>query len=250
MMLSKEADQFIIELRMYLLSKGKKEEEIAEITAELEDHLLVAEAEGKGIKDIIGSSPREYMKSIGKEMGFDARQFMTLAPMTVLLVVAFSCFTPALMGEFSLSKVGIWGLGIVSALSFILYGFLLVRVLPKFFHSKWFFVIVGAAYIITTGIFLAVHFLEQDPFFIASPMQNNLIVIGCIIVFITWAFYSKSWITIIVPIFLSWGPLALRFTPEHINEDPVYITIAIVIFTLITTSIIYFVYRKNKKKKA
>ena len=80
-MLSKQADQFMIELRMYLMSKGKNDKEIIEVIDELNDHLLQAEAEGKSIKDITGESPRAYMKSIGQEMGFDARQFLSLAPL-------------------------------------------------------------------------------------------------------------------------------------------------------------------------
>lgn len=81
-MLSNKSEEFIIELRMYLMSKGKNDDEIKEVTQELEDHLQQAEAEGKSVEHITGESPREYMKSIGKEMGFDFRQIATLAPMT------------------------------------------------------------------------------------------------------------------------------------------------------------------------
>ena len=108
-MLSKQADQFMIELRMYLMSKGKNDKEINEVIDELNDHLLQAEAEGKSIKDITGESPRAYMKSIGQEMGFDVRQFLSLVPFTALLIIAYLCFTPAILGDFSLSKMGVWG---------------------------------------------------------------------------------------------------------------------------------------------
>ncbi|GGN64880.1 DUF1129 family protein [Oceanobacillus indicireducens] len=248
-MLSKEAEQFIIELRMYLLSKGKNEKEMDEIIVELEDHLVQAEAEGKSVKDITGDSPREYMKSIGEELGFDARQFIILAPMSVLLILAFLMFTPALWGDFKLSKIGLWGMGIATVLSFALYGFLFVKVLPRFFHSKGFYIITGLTYLIVFGIFIIVEFLDKNPFFIATPMQNNLIVIGCIIVFIIWAFYAKTWITILVPFFMSWGPIADRLIPAHMNENPFFITLAITLFVIITAAVMYFIYRSSKKKE-
>jgi DNA-binding ferritin-like protein (Dps family) len=248
-MLSKEADQFMLELRMYLMSKGKNEQEINEITAELEDHLLQAEAEGKSIKDVTGDSPREYMKSIGQEMGFDAKEVMKLIPMTILLLAAFMSFTSALRGDFTLSKISVWGSAIVIVLGILLYGFLLLRVLPKVFYSKWFYVILIGAFILMTGFFLVVELLDRDPFFIATPLQNNLIVIGCLIVFIVWAFYAKTWVTILIPFFLSWAPLAERFIPAEINEDPFFITITAVVIgliALIIMAIFYFNYRKRR----
>ncbi|MCF3943765.1 DUF1129 family protein [Oceanobacillus alkalisoli] len=247
--LSKEAERFIIELRMYLLSKGKNEKEMDEIIVELEDHLIQAETEGKSVKDVTGDSPREYMKSIGEELGFDARQFIILAPMSALLILAFLLFTPALWGDFTLSKVGLWGMGIATVLSFTLYGFLFVKVLPRFFHSKGFYLIAGLAYLLVFGIFIIVEILDKNPFFIATPMQNNLIVISCITIFIIWAIYAKSWITIIVPFFMSWGPIADRFIPAHINEDPVFITLTIFLFVTITVAVIYFIYRSSKRKE-
>jgi uncharacterized membrane-anchored protein len=45
-MVPKKAEQFLVELRFYLMSKGKNDQEINEITEELEVHLMEAEAEG------------------------------------------------------------------------------------------------------------------------------------------------------------------------------------------------------------
>lgn len=247
-MLSQQADQFIIELRMYLMSKGKNDTEINEVIDELSDHILQAEAEGKSMKDITGVSPRAYMKSIGQEMGFDARQLISLIPFTALLVMAYFCFTPAILGEFSLSKIGIWGAIAGTILSFVLYGFLFVRVLPKVFYSKWFYIIVGIAYLLLSGFFVLVFLFDNDPFFVATPLQNNFILIGCIAVFIIFSLYAKSWISIIIPLFMSLGPLTSRFIPKDINEDPFYMTLAVIICILITIVILYFLFRKGKQK--
>jgi hypothetical protein len=251
-MLSKEAERFVLELKMYLMGKGKNDDEISDVVEELEDHLLQAEADGKDIKDITGDSPREYMKSIGEEMGFDTKGFLVLAPMTALLILAFLTFPSALRGDFTLTETGVWLTLIATVFSLAIFGILFFRVLPKLFHSKLFYVLYGLAYLIVLGIFVVVEFMKDEPFFVATPMQNNLIAIGAILVFIVWAFYSKTWITIFVPFFLSWEPLATRFIPDHINEDPFYITIAWISFAviiLLAAITIFFVYRKRKQNR-
>lgn len=247
-MLSKQANQFIIELKMYLMSKGKNDQEINVVIDELSDHLLQAEAAGKNINAIVGGSPRAYMKSIGQEMGFDIKEFLILTPMTALLLMAYFCFAPAILGEFSLSKLGLLGVTIGGILSLILYGFLLVRVLPKMFYSKWFYLIVGLTYVLLTGFFVLVYLFDKEPFFIATPLQNNLILIGCLLIFIIWALYSKTWISIVIPIFISFGPIAKRFIPENINENPFYITLAIIFGALCLIILFYFLFKNEKEK--
>lgn len=247
-MLSEQANQFIIELKMYLMSKGKNDQEINVVIDELSDHLLQAEAAGKNIKDIIGSSPRAYMKSIGQEMGFDIKAFLILTPMTALLLTAYICFAPAILGEFSLSKLGVFGAIFGGILSLTLYGFLLVRVLPKMFYSKWFYLIVGLTYILLTGFFVLVYLFDKEPFFIATPLQNNLILIGCIVIFIISAIYSKTWISIVIPVFISFGPIAERFIPKNMNEDPFYITLTTIFGVLFLLTVLYFLFKYGKKK--
>lgn len=249
-MLPNKSEQFIIELRMYLMSKGKNDKEINEITEELEDHLKQAEAEGKSVEHITGQSPREYMKSIGREMAFDFRQMAGLAPMTALLVISYFSFAPAIGGTFSISKLGI-GISIFTViLSFAVYGFLLVNVLPKFFHSKWFYGVIAITYTLLTGLFVVIFLWESkstsEPFFVATSLQNNLILALCIVIFIIFAIYSRTWFTILIPFFLSWGPIANRFIPESVNEDPTLITITIILVVLITIDGSVFLFRKKR----
>ena len=71
MKLSKEAETFVENLYLYLLTTGKKEKEIKEIVEELTDHLQEAEANGKNISEITGDSPKAYMESLAKEMQTD-----------------------------------------------------------------------------------------------------------------------------------------------------------------------------------
>lgn len=57
-MLSMKSEQFLVELRMYLLQRGKKDEDINGIVEELEVHLIEAENKGKSVDTIIGKKPK------------------------------------------------------------------------------------------------------------------------------------------------------------------------------------------------
>lgn len=67
-MLSKEAERFLTEFRLEMMARGKQDEAIDDMEAELEDHLIQAEQDGKSIDDITGGSVKEYIKNISGEM--------------------------------------------------------------------------------------------------------------------------------------------------------------------------------------
>lgn len=67
-MLSEEAERFLREFRLEMMARGKKDESINDMEAELEDHLIQAEQDGKSIEIITGGSAKEYLKSISGEM--------------------------------------------------------------------------------------------------------------------------------------------------------------------------------------
>jgi hypothetical protein len=250
-MLSKESEQFLIELRLYLISKGKKDKEIDEIVEELEVHLLEAEAEGKDVTHIIGGSPKQYMKSIGESMTTDYRQISVLIPMMVLLLASYFSIGPAIEGTFSLSVGAIWIALIAGFLGMFIYSFLLFKVLPKFLQSKWGLIFTMLTFFIVTGLGVVILFWYKkqgfENIYVATPLQNNLIVICCIVIFAASAIYTKSWMTIFIPIFISLGPLANRFIPEDINNNPTYIFYTILLVASMTALIIFLISRRAKK---
>jgi uncharacterized membrane-anchored protein len=249
-MLSKKSEQFLTELRLFLISKGKNDNEINEITEELEVHLLEAEAAGKDVSHIIGESPKQYMKSIGESMKTDFRQLAVLVPMAVLLLAAYISLGPAIEGKFSLSFSIIWIAISTGILSLIISGLLLFKVLPKFFHSKWGYILTIGTFLLMTGldVIITLWFKKQgfEPSFIATPFQNNLIIVICIVIFITSAIYTKTWFTIIIPMFISLGPLANRFIPDEINKNPTYILYTILLLGI--SALVIFLFIKKKKK--
>lgn len=252
-MLSKESEQFLVELRLYLISKGKNDKEINEITEELEVHLMEAESEGKDVTHIIGESPKQYMKSIGESMKTDYRQMVGLIPMMILLLAAYFSIGPAIEGKFSLSKGILLIVFIAGLIGMMIYGVLLFKVLPKFFQSKWGYVLtIGTSFLVTgLGVVVLLWYKEQHfkSIYIATPFQNILIIVICMVIFIASALYTKTWFTILIPLLISIGPLANRLIPEEINKNPTYIFYTILLLVGMIAFIIFFMLRKRKNLK-
>ncbi|HBI04638.1 MAG TPA: NADH dehydrogenase subunit [Paenibacillaceae bacterium] len=251
-MLSQKAEQFLIELRMYLIQRGKKDQDIQEIIDELEAHLIEAEQNGKNIDDIIGKSPKQYMKSIGESLPFDKKQMFTLVPMSILLVLAILSYSPAIYGEFSLSKNMLFFGSIMVVLSFALFSVFLFKGAPKLVKSLvWLIVLNIAVSLFVAGVWVAFYFWLQDQpdtlLFTATETQNYMIVAACVIIFIAFSIYSKSWIIIFMALSFSIAPIGNRFIPEEINKDPFFITIAGILGSIITIVILVFLFKRANK---
>jgi len=251
-MLSNKAEQFLIELRLYLIQNGKSDNDIQAIVEELEDHLIEAEKEGKSIESIIGENPKQYMKSIGQELPIDKSGLLVLIPASILVILAYMSFIPALEGTFRLSlNLVLWG-SLLVIISLLLYAFALFKGVPKFFHStKLLYIFIYSTSIIVSGGWVAFLFWmnsqPETPLFVATKSQNVIIALVCVLIFSLYAIYTKSWITIIVAFIISIGPVLGRVLPKEINEDPFYITLTIIVIVLISLLFGLYFYRKYRK---
>ncbi|WP_353948668.1 hypothetical protein ABNN70_02525 [Sporolactobacillus sp. Y61] len=129
--LSEESREFLKNLRLYLLSSGKKETEIEDIVGELEDHLSEAEKDGKSVEMIIGRTPKAYMDQLAGEMSFDPRNLLVYGPMILLGVICFDILNKAADGIFSWSLLEITGNLLITLL-----GLILIILLFKYVASR------------------------------------------------------------------------------------------------------------------
>ncbi|MES1036331.1 HAAS domain-containing protein [Bacillus pumilus] len=67
-MVSKETRHVLLELKLYLISKGKNQDEIDELMDELTTHAVEAEKDGKTGEALFGGNPRGYADELEKEM--------------------------------------------------------------------------------------------------------------------------------------------------------------------------------------
>ncbi|MGN1401989.1 MAG: NADH dehydrogenase subunit [Bacillus sp. (in: firmicutes)] len=250
-MLSKKAERFLVELRLYLIRNGKSDREIDRITKELEAHLIEAEQNGKNIHKVIGKNPRQYMKSIGEEMPMDKKGLLTLIPMTILLILAFLSFSPALEGEFTLSKnILLYG-SLMVVLSLLVYTLFLFKIVPQTFQKDAYlytaFGLISA--IVIGGWVLFLLWMKKQPdtiLFTATSMENYLIAGVCVLIFIAFAIYAKSWFIVIIAALMAIGPVGEKLIPEQINHNPVYIVIAAILCAILLICFFYFMNKKLK----
>ncbi|WP_361920389.1 hypothetical protein [Streptomyces sp. NPDC046876] len=91
----------------------------------LKDHLDMtanlqldeSEKNGKSVESIVGSDPKQYIKSIGKTLPTDKKELFVLIPSTILVILAYLCYVPAIEGNFRVSQnILLWGSIIVRRL--------------------------------------------------------------------------------------------------------------------------------------
>lgn len=211
MRISTESRGFLENLRVYLISSGKKEIEINEIIGELEDHLCEAEKNGKNIDDIIGKSPKEYMDQVANEMSFDLKGLVKYIPIIMIGAFAFILTDKAIRGVLEFSIIDLVGYPLIFLLylftTAIVFKYVSSRHLSKI--NEW--IVLGITGVVPFLLFM-IHIYVNNA--IKTPtfefgMIGNIVAIGCAAIIFIWiAVWSKSLTIIILPILL--------FLPEGI----------------------------------
>lgn len=254
-MLSTKSEQFLLELRLYLIQRGKSDDDINDIVEELESHLVESEKNGETVESVVGNDPKQYMKSIGKTLPTDKKELLILIPSSILVILSYLCYVPAIEGSFRISQnILLWG-SIIVLLTLTVYAFVLFKGLPKLHNSpvKFGLLMVGVSVLVIgtwVGLYFWMNQKVDSNYFVSTAEQSYMIAAFCILVFILYALYTKSWITIIVAGVMSIGPILERLIPREINEDPFYIGLTLVgVLVIAFLLIIYFVRKSRKKSK-
>lgn len=247
MRISKDSKEFLENLRVYLVSSGKNEREIEDMIEELEDHLYEAEKNGKSVEDIIGKSPRDYMTSLSKEMSLDIRGILKYMGLVFLGVLAYFLMGDAIKGELEYSVLELIGYPLI----YILFLFL-VSIIFKYVSSTKIsktkeiilFLLLGFTPILS---FIALIFLNRSietPTFVFGSFERIVAIIFSILIFVGISIWSKTWISIILPIVL--------FVPEILFNMTSLQEETKLILTSLTLPIcmgIYFLFFIRKEKK-
>jgi len=220
-MLSAKSEQFIDNLKMYLMMSGKNEREITELIEELTDHLMEVEKSGRSIHDIIDQTPEQYMASLKQEMTTDYKRIVKLLPVYFLGIIAYFLIGPAVRGEFQLNIIQVIGLPILAVLGLGVYVYFLQNAGRKQYSKKKFFLGgVLASMIVTTLaiLIMLVSTIFVDPFFVGGTTADLVVVFICSSIFIATAIWSKSWVSIWIPVFLIIPDVCTRFTNWSIES--------------------------------
>ncbi|MCC3357140.1 HAAS domain-containing protein [Bacillus sp. REN16] len=248
-MLSAKSEFFIDNLRMYLMMSGKNDQEVSELIEELKDHLSEAEKSGKSIDDIVGQTPEQYMASLKQEMRTDYKQLTKFLPIYFIGVIAYFLIGPAIRGEFELNYIQVIGIPILAVLGLGIYVYFLQKAGQKQFSKKMFFLsgVIASMSVTTLAIVIIVgSTIFMNPFFIGDTTAEVAVIVICGSIFIGTAIWSKSWVFIVIPVFLIIPDVFTRFTDVSIET---IIIISISSFVLMSVVLILNILITEKRKK-
>lgn len=249
MVLSKESEEFIVNLRMYLMTSGKNDKEIKEIAEELRDHLEDAESRGKKVESVTGGSPENYLKGIRQEMATDYLGIIKMMPMVLLLLLAYMITGPAIRGDLSFSLVSLISYPIIGLACLSAYTFAFHKMSIKNWSSKKMVIIFGGLQLVTVGMFVVVLFFDMmilEPFYIPSREVMWVIAGAGVAVFIASAFWSKAWATLLIPLFL-FGPDFVMSFMDVKETTGLYVNMGAFIVGFILLMLYLLI--QNKKQK-
>ncbi|SIT87236.1 HAAS domain-containing protein [Edaphobacillus lindanitolerans] len=231
MKLSAKSEEFIANLRMYLMTSGKSEREIDEVAEELKDHLQELERRGESIERITGGSPELYMKSLGEAMTDDRAGWFKYLPAFILSFTAFSAMGPAIRGGFELNLIQLIGFPVVVLITLFLYWVMFRRMASGSWSKKKLFGMAVGLSMLTIVMFIAVLLvgsLLMEPFYTASAPGNRFVILLSALAFLASAIMLRSWILILIPAALFLPEWLIRTAPW--TEDTKLVASAIVPF--------------------
>jgi len=93
--LSKDMQNVLDDMRLYLMSVGKSDKEIEGIMNELTVHALEGEKEGKTVRQIFGDSPKSYVQALSKELSSRPGEIAKLLFAILIGAISYFIFSDA-----------------------------------------------------------------------------------------------------------------------------------------------------------
>lgn len=248
MMLSRESEEFIANLKLYLMTSGKNDKEIRDISEELKGHLEDAESRGKTVDSVTGGSPETYLKHIGSEMKTDVFGILKAAPMLILLLIAYFLTGSAIRGDLSFSLLTLIAYPLIAFLSLAAYIYFLRKMSIRTWSTKktmFIFISVQAITIISLVVVLFFDIFILEPLYIPSRETMWIIAAAGVATFIAGALWSKSWITIVLPLLLFGPDFVMQFMNVTVTQQLIASSSTFYVGLALT---VLFLFLKNKKQ--
>lgn len=157
--LSANNKELLDEMKFYLLTGPTSESKARRVLEELEDHLLLAQQDGKTFEDVFGKDPKafcdELMKEIPKPSLLERSKLLILTPVLLLQWK----LVEGVDGTLRLSLFDTGGFIIVSLI--IIFIFLLVLRKASFKPYKGFYWMILSLSFFTFMIFIGLAFAER-----------------------------------------------------------------------------------------
>lgn len=221
--LSKEGEEFIIDLKFYLLNCGRSDEETQEFIEEAQEHLILGEKEGKTVEDIFGSSPEEYAKSVSKEIGVNKKEILSVIFLFIFGITTWVFFSKIDNGKASFSYLEIISTPIVYLVTLAA----LIIINKKLtFKEKAHIVALFILFLINIISLVVIGFINTD-MKVAFVMNRTIVNTMIILLFIVSIFISRNINTYIsiLPFVCYIDTIIFNFTNVYLIKDDITRTI-------------------------
>ncbi|SFI56138.1 MULTISPECIES: DUF1129 domain-containing protein [unclassified Bacillus (in: firmicutes)] len=211
MQVSKEGEKFLVDMKVYLLTKGIKEEDVNSFLEDAELHLIEGEKEGKTVTDIFGDSPKEYAQELAEEMEVDKKENWNLLISFVIATAAY-WLIPELVFRNTEKPVTV---SLISLIGYPIILFLMIAGMIFAFRSssfqsklREFSIIYVVMAVIPMVLLVGLMLLDKQygtPFLSLSSVQSYILGFLLFVVAIIINFRLNSWIgvlTLVVLLFI------------------------------------------------
>ncbi|EOS8268123.1 TPA: DUF1129 domain-containing protein [Bacillus cereus] len=210
MKISKEGEKFLIDTKVYLITKGIKEEDVDAFLEDAELHLIEGEKEGKTVSDIFGDSPKEYAEELAKEMEKDKGGSIKTILGMIIGIGGYWLLTNILFEspnhEFTLTNVQLIGYPIVLMITIV--GIISAFKMSSFKNKIKEFSIIYVAALLPILLLVLLMFMNKwygTPVLQLTTIQSYILAGVILLVLLIGEAYILGWIgilTVIVPLFI------------------------------------------------
>ncbi|HDR3903759.1 DUF1129 domain-containing protein [Bacillus cereus group sp. N18] len=223
MKVSKEGEEFLIDTKVYLITKGIKEEDVDAFLEDAELHLIEGEKKGKTVSDIFGDSPKEYAEELVKEMEKDKSGSIKSILGMIIGIGGYWLLTNILFEspnhEFTLTNVQLIGYPIVLMITIvdIIFAFKMSSFKSKIKE----FSIIYVAALLPILLLVLLMFMNKwygTPVLQLTTIQSYILAGIVLLVLLIGEAYILGWIGMLVVII----PLLIMFVFKELGKQNPY----------------------------
>lgn len=245
-MVSKETRHILLELQLYLISKGKNQDEIDELMDELTAHAVEAEKDGKTGENVFGGDPRSYADELAKELSGNHKDWVPFVSAFLIGSLFYMILADAISQNLSYSWFALIGYPLVLVANVIM--IIVMFRASAFQTSSRVFLYFWMLGIFQLTAMVTIKLLDQKvgtPLLVLTSGQRwgvILLMLLCIVVFN--AILKANVVSLIPMIF---------FGPQLIFEwigwtSPSVILLQSLLSIVILIGLIFIVLRRTNKK--
>lgn len=227
MKISKEGEKFLIDTKVYLITKGIKEEDVDAFLEEAELHLIEGEEKGKTVSDIFGDSPKEYAEELAKEMEKDKSGSIKGILAMIIGIGGYWLLTNILFEspnqQFTLTNVQLIGYPIVLIITII--GTIVAFRMSSFKSKLVEFGIIYVIVMIPILLLVLLMFINKwygAPILQLSTIQTYILAAIIFLLLLIGEVYVLGWMGVLMLVV----PLAIMFIFKGLEERNVFWGIA------------------------